>query len=520
MAEVELKLAVPSDALAALRERLAQFGRGRTRRVDSLYFDTADLRLASVGAAVRLRRIGARWVQTVKIADGDAALSTRGEWELPARPGEMSWARFPLDARRAVLALLQLSRAPRLEPQFRTRFVRTRWDVRIDGAEVEVALDVGEIVAGDGRRRRRQALCELELELKTGRAEVLPKLARRIVLPRDVVGLPLLPQPLSKAARGRLLAQGATLKAVKADRSRITGSLRPTWTAAQALRAVVMAGSDVLWANVHGAHEHDEPEFVHQARVALRRMRSAVRLLRKDVDFPAALIEELRWMGQALGAARDADVLLFETLPDRFRNGSARIDAALSDRVFAAARKRRGMTRERMRRQLHSARCAAAGLSLMTWAFAAQAASAGKRKQRSMRALAPKRLQSAYQKLVAAAKFFAALSPLRQHRVRILAKRLRYSIDTFATCLPAAPAARFNKAVEKVQDALGAVNDAQSGARAIAAWEALSRVKILAEAGDDPASALKSDADHALSDLFAMPVPWRARSAAGRRAIG
>lgn len=239
MAEVELKLRVPPVALTPLRGRLAQFGGGRTHRVDTQYFDTTDQRLASIGAAVRLRRIGARWVQTLKMADRDAALSTRGEWEVPARPNRISWARFPLEVRRKVLFLLRLARLPRLEPRFRTRFMRTTWGATLEGADVEIALDVGEIVAGSGRNRRAEGLCELELELKVGDADVLPRLARTIVRPHGAAGLPLLPQPLSKAVRGRRLAQGSMPTAVKADRHRIAGSVRPSWTAVQALRSIV-----------------------------------------------------------------------------------------------------------------------------------------------------------------------------------------------------------------------------------------------------------------------------------------
>lgn len=322
--------------------------------------------------------------------------------------------------------------------------------------------------------------------------------------------MPLLPQPLSKAARGRQLAQAAMPAPVKADRHRVAGSVQPSWTAVQALRAIVIAGGDVLWANVHGALRHDDPGFVHQARVAIRRMRSAIRLLRKDVDLPASLAGELRWIGRVLGRVRDADVLLFETLPHRLQREPAPADAARIERVMAAVRRRRAAARERMRSQLASARCAAAGLALMQWACARQGTGpVAATNARPMRELAPTRLDAVHRKLATAARRFRSLSTERQHRVRILAKRLRYSIDVFFAALPGAPAARFSEAVEKVQDALGAVNDVAAGARAIR--ELVPTAPDAAQVKSDTGRQRKltAAADQALSELLALPVPWR-----------
>lgn len=515
MAEVELKLAVPPDALAALRERLAQFGRGRTRRVDTTYFDSSDHRLAGAGAAVRLRRIGAQWMQSLKVADGDAALATRGEWEVAAPANQLNWARFPADVRRRTLTRLRLGQMPPLEPQFQTRFARTTWNVMVDGANVEIALDIGQIVAGHGRGRRHEPLCELELELKAGRRDALLRLARAIVRPAGSrvgkAGLPLLPQPLSKAARGHRLTQAAAA-AAKADRRRIVGSVQASLNAAQALRAILTAGGDVLWINVQGALCHDDPEFVHQARVAIRRMRSAIRLFRDDVDFPPSLARELRWIGRTLGPVRDADVLLSETLPCRLPRSPAPADVARTERVLAAARRRRDATRARMRDQLLSGRCAAAAIALMTWACVRQGAGSAGGRPRSLQDLAPKRLATVYRKLTAAARFFRALSARRQHRVRILTKRLRYAIDVFHATLPRAQAARFSRAVERAQDALGALNDAAAGARAIRASNPITAETTPVSADAAGELELIAVADRALSELLALPVPWRVRT--------
>ncbi len=81
-------------------------------------------------------------------------------------------------------------------------------------------------------------------------------------------------------------------------------------SAGTALRVIMAHGLSVLLANTEAMQRSPDDEYIHQARVALRRMRSALRLLdRKHDDFPQALAEELRWVGTVLGAARDADVL-------------------------------------------------------------------------------------------------------------------------------------------------------------------------------------------------------------------
>jgi CHAD domain-containing protein len=73
--------------------------------------------------------------------------------------------------------------------------------------------------------------------------------------------------------------------------------------------------------------------------------------------------------------------------------------------------------------------------------------------------LAPRRLDRAHQRLFSAARFFAALSPERRHRVRILAKRLRYSLDVMSVALPKQTTERYVAALSELQDVLGALND-------------------------------------------------------------
>jgi len=422
MAEVELKLLVPPAQHARLQSRLRAFGVPRVQMVDSVYFDTAARALARAGLALRLRRQGRRWLQTLKTGGGEAALATRDEWEVPVAAGRLQFAALPAAAR-AQLRTAGVASARPLRPVYRTRFRRSAWTVERDGATVELALDDGQIVAG----AQREPILELELELKAGPAAALPALARAIMAPPRGAVLPLLPLGASKAARGQRLADQLPLRAAKASGARLGEGLRPKLPAGAALRCVLANGLEVLLANAHGLRRRDEPEFVHQARVALRRMRSALRLLARDTTVPAALISELRWLASALGPARDADVLVTSTLPAVL----AALPAALS---------------------------ALLALDLLAWTR-----SPHDERERTLRQLAPRRLASAHRRLLRAGRFFAALPPAEQHAVRILGKRLRYALDLFAPALPApaaAAAANYGAVLAQLQEELGALNDA------------------------------------------------------------
>src|SRR5690606_38551466 len=85
--EIELKLSLPAKALPALRRHplvAAAAKRGATVTLDNTYYDTPDLTLKTRKVAVRTRRQGRRWLQTVKCAaPSTGGLSARPEWEQP-----------------------------------------------------------------------------------------------------------------------------------------------------------------------------------------------------------------------------------------------------------------------------------------------------------------------------------------------------------------------------------------------------------------------------------------------------
>jgi len=498
--ETELKLAVRAGDLPRLRARLARLGAARRVKLATTYFDTGERLLAGHGMALRLRQSEDGWVQTLKAGAPASAFGTRGEWQTAAPGGRLQLGRLratPLPA------LLAAHGKPALVPLFQTRFVRSARTVPVGKSLVEVALDRGQVVAGRGRGAPRVPLLELELELKAGRPGALFKLARRLLGGDGVEPLALLPLSQTKAARGYRLLDPQPPAPVKAGAKGFAAPLRAQHSADQALRQVIGHGTEVLLANARELAEHDDPEFVHQARVALRRMRSAVRLWRRQSRLPQSLQDELKWIGQELGALRDADVLVTEILP-HLAAGLPPAQQPALQALVERAQQRQAQARSAARAALASGRFARLTLELLAWAHGRPRSAAA-----SLRKLAPRQLARLLARLRAAARYFAALTAERRHEVRIGAKRLRYALDLFAVALPAQPAAEYLERLAHLQDLLGELNDV---AVARSALDQLGAPAALRAAIADGLAAREAvglqQAEAALAELFEARVPW------------
>ncbi|NIC41962.1 CYTH and CHAD domain-containing protein [Aquabacterium sp. A08] len=450
--EIELKLLVPGLSPDEALQRLRRAPSLRRRRPQqqlllNRYFDTPDLALQRQRCALRLRHIGTpgdagpgSWVQTLKTAGtSHGGLSQRGEWESPVAQGRLDPAALhgtawdALDPHGTLLATLQ--------PRFETHCLRTTWRVRRrNGTDIEVALDAGSVRAGD----RTTPLLELELELLSGPRAALFALAQELAQ-----HLPLLPSDVSKAQRGHALASGAVHPVAKAQPVPLKKRLPP-----QALARPVLA--EILQQftrNLEGLLHRDEPELVHQARVAWRRWRSVTRLLRPWL--PAAPdTTALRPLLDALGQLRDLDVARHDTLPawataylspppglpDTAHPARARQadwDAALHALTDAGH-----TARAQVRQRLATPGAGGALLALTAWLHGLGApidpapATPTPHGDWATRRLA--RWHRRMEQLVAA----AHTQPALLHDARLLAKRLRYASEAIAATLPAAEARR------------------------------------------------------------------------------
>lgn len=435
--ETELKLWLHPGDIETFRAlpRLAR-ARPHAQRLRTIYFDTPDFRLASHGIALRVRRSGGRWVQTLKTeGEKGGGLSQRLELETAVAGPRPDFSRLPAET---VDSLVKKKWRARLAPAYETRFLRTAWNLRApDGSRVEVALDSGEIVSG----KRSAPLCEVELELKAGRAEALYALAQ--TLAQQML---LLPFDVSKAERGARLAAGMPNKPVGAALPRLDRHM----PACAAFAEIVRACLAQLQANLPGLLQDDDPEYLHQARVALRRLRSAAGLFKQACAPPADELARLAGLARALGEARDWDVFVRETLPALSADLAAETKRLLWRRAQAARRTARLTA-------LAAARRAPTGADLIAlhrWLGRPEALPG----KPALRKLAAGRLERLHAAVLAAAAGFAEQTPAQRHALRIRVKRMRYALDylgalfgghgEFAACFAA------------LQDELGAFGDA------------------------------------------------------------
>jgi inorganic triphosphatase YgiF len=435
--EIELKLALPESAQRAfLRHPLLKTAESKSAaRLVSIYYDTPDLALRKSGVAVRLRRQGKAWLQTVKCAGSSAGgLSVRPEWETPYG-GHFDFSRIDDDKLRTWLERPRVR--SRLAPAFETSFLRTIWSF----GDVLLMLDRGWIAAGG----RREPISEVELELADGDVSRLFELAMQLA-----DDLPLLPAPLSKADRGFLLQRGASLQPVKATELRLDGDAAPP----EAFRATALACLDQMQRNHAGAVGSDDPEYIHQLRVGTRRLRAALRLF--GPVLPHGLIDEvlppLRTMMQLLGRARDFDVLLAEIVspviaasPDEPR--LAALAGIITERRHAA--RQHAMThlasREFGRLMLQLARPRPEESTIDPAETAASFAAARlRRSTRKLRRLAAKARPD---------------DPASLHALRIGTKRLRYALEFFASLERGKARRCLAKDLAAAQGTLGQLND-------------------------------------------------------------
>jgi len=433
--EIELKFQVPAASRASVRGALAT-ATAQTVRLRAAYFDTADQRLAAAGLALRLRQENRRWVQTLK-GRGDG-LMQRLEHEvvLPAQRGVPALDPSRHAATPVGQRLLQLlADGTVLQERYRTEMRRLLRRVRSGGAVVEIAFDSGHIVAG----ALSVPVCELEFELVSGPSQPLLALAERWVQ-RHALWLDV----RTKSERGHRLALGLDrVPATSAAPTQLPEGASP----AQAFAAMLQSALAQALPNAAelGAGS-GTPEHLHQLRVALRRLRTALRLFAPWAgDAAAARALERAWRApfQRLGATRDADVLATVLQPALAADGAPAWRPLLASTADPMA-------------VLHDPGFSRLVLQTLHLALAPPVPA-----QLSLAKASAALLKPAWRRLLVDAAAFASASPAARHRLRRHMKRLRYSIEFLQPALPAKPARQALAALRKALDALGANNDVE-----------------------------------------------------------
>src|SRR5262249_23811728 len=295
--EVEIKLELPVAALPQFRKlpliRALEASAKRSSQV-SVYFDSDKQKLRRHGLTLRVRRIGDRYIQTIK-ATQNSNILIRNEWESEIADSQPDL----VQARDTALDRLLTGKFHRkLKPQFETRVRRIVFPLERDGTVIELALDQGTIDTGAASMR----LCEIELELASGDKAHLFDVARLLAR-----ALPVQLALASKSERGyRLLdgAQGAPMKFAAVP-------LTPDMPTREAFREIARACLQQIAGNEPAALK-DDAEGVHQMRIGLRRLRTAISIFAALLEDPQTekIKAGLKWFTGELGPARELDVLL------------------------------------------------------------------------------------------------------------------------------------------------------------------------------------------------------------------
>lgn len=319
MAEREVKLAAAASFRLPALEQVAEGVDAEekpARRVAATYLDTDDLRLTRWGVSLR-HRTSDGW--TVKLPHGgDARMLVRDEFV------------FPGDVRRTPAEALDLVRAfvrtGTLRPQVRLKTVRRETALR-DGDGRLVAEVVDDDVAVLDGRKIASRFRELEVEIA------------------DETQLDLLDAVVARLQEGGAGPPDTTPKVVRALGPRgaqapevPVAALAADATIADIVRQAIAASVERLIRNDAVVRLDTDPEGVHQARVATRRLRSDLRTFRSlvDAEWAASLRAELGWLAETLGAVRDGDVLLARLrdhaaeLPPEDAKGASNVIATLA----------------------------------------------------------------------------------------------------------------------------------------------------------------------------------------------
>lgn len=443
--EIELKLDVGPDGLKALNASGVLGDCARETKLLATYFDTADKELWRNCVSLRLRKEGRRTLQTVKQrAVPSGGISERGEWEMPVK------ARQPpvLDRRTPVPELIE-AHGGTLQPVFEVHSRRKTWDLTSTDTQLEVAADDAEVVAEE----RRGPFHEIEIEVRNGQPAAAFELARRIDAATPVrLGV------LAKAERGfRLL--GSEPDAEEAEDVTLDPRLPP----ADAFAAIAQSCLRQYRLNETILLDRKSGEAVHQARVALRRLRSAMVLFRKLLpgEETRRLAARIRTLAHTFGEVRDFDVLAQEASPGMLRDKieEARDNAYVTlDGVLHGAEAR------------HLIIDAAEWLATGSWRHATETAEL---RETPLPKFAAKALHRLRRKVRRHGHHLASLDDETRHQLRKDVKKLRYGIEflgqLFSSSDQAKRQKKFLKALKKLQQELGALNDLVTAQQRLAA---------------------------------------------------
>lgn len=436
--EIELKLQLCPKTAKQLHEHplLANIPSQKQKLLNT-YFDTPALELHSRRVAMRFRKKGWAWLLTVKSSEpASGGLAMRNEWECPATPGVFDFSHVDNPEFRAYLE----SVGGQLAPIFTTDFRRQIWRVPYGESLIELALDRGKVSS----KGKTTPICEIELELISGNiADIfaLTKLLQK--------SYRLYPAISSKAERGYSLYLCQPIAPFRSKPSLLNEELRPV----EAFKKIALSCLEHFQRNEEGLRSSKNPEYVHQARVALRRLRSAIKLFTPVLpkDFVLAYGETWKALASALGDARNWDVFLAETLPP--------IRTAFPKDASVTRLKREGIRCAHQARKAISNLMALSEYPKLMIEFTAAVFSLIDESDTRLGKFASDQLTRHARKARNLALQHDNLQATERHKMRIYFKKLRYTLEFFSPLVRDKHLRPYLATLNRLQDELGLIND-------------------------------------------------------------
>ena len=465
MTEREIKLHVPDSAKAEIARHL-RVAKARRITLQAKYFDTPERELANAGIALRIRKEGRRWVQTVK-APGTDALSRLELNHLRSAP-ELDLALYTGTALEPLFAALKGPLCLRYE----TKVTRQVLPYEADGNAIEIAYDQGALFAGE----LELPISEVEFEYVAGDPARMFSLAREWVEKFSLV-LDL----RSKSERGDALASLALSTSTDANGQTVVTTvanpslaslfrarrakpvaMKPRASVTEAylsclnecLTQIIHNTAYAAGVDTHNANSSLHIEYTHQLRVGIRRLRSCLKLFTGNVPvIPANDMAVLRNAFNLLGMARDGDVVALVVHPQLKLAGLPDIR----------------MPRHTAKGPKASVVAANPELQAVLVNFMAYLVQLGDQLQQGLadtqaqhepaKAVLVRRLADWLKKVSKKGSKFSELPIEAQHDLRKDVKALRYCLDFSDSLLTKSNIADIRKVLELVQEDLGELND-------------------------------------------------------------
>ena len=437
MQEIEFKFQVPVKKRKALQKAFTLL-KAEPIHLAAQYFDTADQTLAKHCIAIRRRQENGEWKQTFKAVNTAKALS-RFELEFDIEPPETTTLDLDNYKKDYSAIYKKLKRAlglplPTLELLFETKIQRLRVLQDVGSITVEIALDIGKIF----KEQSSVDIFEIEFELKQGSIEDLIAFIQAWIQKYQ-----LSLDTHSKSDYGLQVVRQQSCFPAQYQTPLV---LNRSSSEAEALQSMLGNCLQHLLPNASSiARQQYSSEHIHQARVAIRRLRSALKSFAAwSDDIQPHWKAELTTIFQALGGTRDIDALNEDLLPQLIEAGYPLDYLPPSTEAITdvCALFQRPETTQ---------------LWLELILFTEQELDSPSKAKLKKHAL--KVIHALHDKICAHAEHFSQLEDEEKHRIRKQVKQLRYSIEFVASLLDAKALKTYLKKLKAVQESLGHYND-------------------------------------------------------------